>query len=110
MFLVNSRFTRFRDAPRVRVKVTRLTHHIPKLRSNFAEFLRYRYPNVLACDASPSVVIFSTVAEVNFSRPMRPPPESPPLGSYLKTSRAFAKRVAFLQTHRLQLALSSKGP
>jgi len=38
-----------------------LAHHIPKLRSNFAEFLRYCYSNVLACDASPSVVNFSTV-------------------------------------------------
>jgi hypothetical protein len=38
-----------------------LAHHIPKLRSNFAEFLRYCCSNVLACDASPSVVNFSTV-------------------------------------------------
>jgi len=64
VFLVNSRFTRFHDTVRARVRVTRLVHHIPKLRSNFAEFLRYRYSNVLAYDASPSVVIFSTVAEV----------------------------------------------
>jgi len=58
VFLVNSRLSRFRDTSPRTVKLRELAHHLPKLRSYFAEFLRYRFLNRLSIQCQPTCVGF----------------------------------------------------
>ena len=58
MFLVNSRPSRFHDTKTQAVKLYAAAHHLPKLRSYFAEFLRYHYPNRLSIRCQPTCVGF----------------------------------------------------
>jgi len=58
VFLVNSRHSRFHDTKMLAIKQCTAAHHLPKLRSYFAEFLRYCFPNRFSIQCQPTCVGF----------------------------------------------------
>jgi len=58
VFLLNSRLSRFHDTKQQALKPYCAAHHLPKLRSYFAEFLRYHYLNRLSIQCQPTSVGF----------------------------------------------------
>lgn len=58
MFLVNSRLPRFHDTEAQAIKLYAPAHHLPKLRSYFAEFLQYHYLKRLSIQCQPTCVGF----------------------------------------------------
>lgn len=58
MFLLNSRLSRFHDTQIAAFKLTIKAHHLPKVRSYFAEFLRYHYLKRLSIQCQPTCVGF----------------------------------------------------
>jgi hypothetical protein len=105
VFLVNSRLSRFHDTNQQTVKSCRSVHHLPKLRSYFAEFLRYHYLNRLSIQCQPTSVGFRYGRIIIFlaSRPHTKP--------VLVHQFAVSKMIVMKNiAHQLRLSSSSKRP